>query len=68
MEDIQKVQWWAVLDDVNFVLQLTDGRSVPLHLLSGAGAWNAKLHGLMGESLLAQTSLPNVEREEQVEK
>lgn len=63
LEDVETVQWWAVLDDVNFVLQLTDGRTVPLQLLSGAGTWNAKLRALLGDSLLARSSLPDVRHE-----
>lgn len=58
--EIDRIRWWAVLDDVNFLLQLDHGRAVPLQLLTGAGAWNAKLHALLGESILAHRSLPDV--------
>lgn len=57
---IERVQWWAVLNDVNFMLHLSGGRTVPLQLHQGAGTWNCKLHDLMGESLLAQHELPGV--------
>lgn len=60
LENIEIVQWWPVLDDVNFVFRLNDGRTVPLHLFTGAGAWNARLHALLGDRMLAQRSLPDV--------
>jgi hypothetical protein len=58
LERIDEVTWWAVTDDVNFLLRLDDGRAVPLQLRRGAGTWNAKLHDLLGQSLLARHSLP----------
>lgn len=60
LADVDGVRWWAVLDDVNFLLQLDDGRAVPLQLVTGAGAWNAKLHALLGKSMLAHESVPGV--------
>lgn len=57
---IDRVQWWAVLKDVNFMLHLADGTSIPMQLHQGAGTWNCKLHDLMGESILAQHELPDV--------
>ena len=60
LQRIDQVKWWAVLDDVNFMLHLDDGQAVPLQLLKGAGTWNVKLHCLLNKSLLAHHSLPNV--------
>lgn len=61
LERVERVQWWAVLKDVNFLLHLDDGRVVPVQLLSGAGTWNVKLHALLGQSVLAHQQLPDVE-------
>jgi hypothetical protein len=66
LERIEEVKWWAVLDDVNFLLHLDDGRAVPLQLLKGAGTWNVKLHGLLGQSMLAHHSLPDADSPETV--
>jgi hypothetical protein len=59
LERIQRVKWWAVLDDVNFLLRLDDGRAVPLQLRKGAGTWNVELHNLLDQSLMAHHSLPD---------
>lgn len=59
LERIEEVKWWAVIDDVNFLLRLDDGRAVPLQLLSGAGTWNVKLHSLLGKNMLDHHTLPN---------
>lgn len=66
LERIDRVQWLAVVDDVNFVLHLKNGRSVPFQLLRGAGSWNVKLHSLLDKHLLAHPPLPNVTGEEEV--
>jgi hypothetical protein len=58
LERIDDVKWWAVIDDVNFLLRLNDGRAVPLQLRKGAGTWNVKLHGLLGKSMLDHHRLP----------
>lgn len=50
---IDRVQWWAVINDVNFLMHLEDGSAVPLQLMKGAGTWNVKLHKMLGQSLLA---------------
>lgn len=65
LERVKDVQWWAVLDDVNFVLRLDDGGTVPLQLMKGAGTWNVQLHRLLGKSILAHHALPHVEEEEE---
>lgn len=61
LDQVERVQWWATTGDVNFMLYLDDGRAVPLRLLRGAGTWNAKLHALLGQSLLAHPTPPGVE-------
>jgi hypothetical protein len=61
---IDRVQWWAVIDDVNFLMHLEDGDAVPLQLEKGAGTWNVKLHGLLGQSLLAHHAPPDVRSNE----
>lgn len=62
---IDRVQWWAVVDDVNFMLHLKNGGAVPLQLLKGAGTWNVKLHDLLGQSLMAHHSPPSVQRKDE---
>jgi hypothetical protein len=52
------VKWWAVLDDVNFLIHLDDGCAVPVQLMRGAGTWNVELHNLLDQSLMAHHSLP----------
>jgi hypothetical protein len=59
LERIDAVKWWAVMDDVNFLLHLDSGRAVPLQLLKGAGTWNAELHNLIGESMLKHHCPPD---------
>jgi hypothetical protein len=61
LERIERVQWWAVVDDVNFMLHLEDGGAVPLQLLKGAGTWNVTLHDLLGQSLMAHHSPSDVQ-------
>lgn len=59
LERIDEVKWWAVLDEVNFLLRLDDGAVVPLELRNGAGTWNVKLHNLLGKSMLDRPFIPN---------
>ena len=61
LERIATIKWWAVLDDVNFLLHLDDGRAVPLQLANGAGTWNVRLHELLGRSLLSHHKPPTAE-------
>lgn len=61
LERIDEVKWWAVIDDVNFLLHLDNGRAIPLQLRKGAGTWNVKLHSLLGKSMLDHHSLPDAE-------
>ncbi|NBC87815.1 MAG: hypothetical protein GVY25_16660 [Bacteroidetes bacterium] len=60
LDNIDRFQWWAVLNDVNFLLHLKDGAAVPLQLLRSAGVWSCKLHELLGQSILAQDAIPRV--------
>ncbi len=62
LERIDRVQWRAVLDDANLLLHLDDGRVLGVRLLSGAGTWNVKMHGLLGQSMLAHAPLPDVDK------
>ncbi len=68
LERIESVKWWAVTDDVNVLLRLDDGRAIPLQLRRGAGSWNAKLHDLLGQSMLSHHALPDGEPENSVER
>jgi hypothetical protein len=61
LDRIERVQWWATTEDVNFMLHLDDGGAVPLRLLRGAGTWNAKLHALLDQSMLAHPAPSGVE-------
>mgnify|MGYP006281212211 CR=1 FL=1 len=64
LDRIEDVKWWAVIDDVNFILHLDDGCAVPLQLQKGAGSWNVQLHDLLGKSMLDQHTLPDSEGEQ----
>lgn len=59
LERIDRVKWWAVLDDVNFLIHLDDGGPVPLQLRTGAGNWNVELHNLLGQRVTAHHSPPD---------
>jgi len=59
LERIDEVTWWAVPNDVNFLLHLDTGDAVPLQLLKSAGNWNVKLHGLLGKSMMKHHRLPD---------
>lgn len=63
---VDRVQWLAVVDDVNFVLHLNNGRSVPFQLHQGAGTWNVKLHSLLGQRLMAHQAIPDVAQSREV--
>jgi hypothetical protein len=66
LERIEDIKWWAVVDDVNFMLHLDNGRSVPLQLQKGAGTWNVELHDLLGKSMLDHHTLPDSESDQEV--
>lgn len=57
IERIDDLNWRPVPDGPNLVLHLHDGADVAFRLESGAGLWNARLHELIGKSLLDKTSL-----------
>lgn len=60
IDTIRTVQWWAVQNDVNFIITLQNETTVAIRLNRDAGTWNYKLHELMGQSLLEQHELPGV--------
>lgn len=60
LDRIERVRWWAVREDVNFLLHLADGRGVALQLYRNAGLWNHELHDRLGLSRLAQSSPADV--------
>ena len=63
--DIDEVDWRPRPERPNLLLHLEDGRTVPIRLRKGAGLWNAKLHDLLGQSLLEDRGIPkNGQREE----
>lgn len=55
---VERVQWWAVLDDVNFMIHLDEGGVLPLQLYKGAGMWNCKIHELLGWDFFSKATLP----------
>jgi len=59
VEDIEKVDWRPKPTGPNMFLHLEGGRTVRFRLRKGSGLWNAKLHNLIGESLLNRHSLPS---------
>jgi hypothetical protein len=61
LDAIDRVEWRPVLDAVNFVVHLKDGAPVFLQFQQGAGSWNAKLHQLLDQSLLAHHTVPGVD-------
>lgn len=67
LERIDRVKWWAVVDDVNLLIHLDDGGAVPLQLRTGAGNWNVELHNLLGQSVTAHHSLPDGDKETEPE-
>jgi hypothetical protein len=56
LQHIDRVKWWAVMEDVNFLLHLRDGSAVPLYLHRNAGTWNYEVRDLLGLSGLAQSA------------
>lgn len=57
IERINEVDWCPRPKGPNLILDLDDGRVVRIRLRKGGGLWNAKLHALLGESLLDRHSL-----------
>ncbi len=58
VDTIDEVEWRPQPERPNLLLHLTDGSTVFLRLRKGAGLWNAKLHALLGQSVLDKHSLP----------
>lgn len=61
VDRIVEVDWRPQPSGPNLALSLDDGRAVRLRLEKGGGLWNAKLHDLIGESVLDQYSLTGVD-------
>ena len=56
-EEETRVDWRPKPEGPNLRLRLEDESVVRLRLLKGGGLWNAKLHDLIGESVLDQYSV-----------
>jgi len=56
LERVEDLQWWAVTEDVNLLLDVRGGREVPLQLHRDAGTWNYTLRDLLGLEKLPQTT------------
>jgi len=57
VDRIDEVDWRPKPEGPNLRLRLEDESVVRLRLLKGGGLWNAKLHDLIGESVLDQYSV-----------
>ncbi|GEM_PF-2441598 len=57
VDRIEDVDWRPQPSGPNLTLTLEDGSTVRLRLEKGGGLWNAKLHDLLGQSVLDQYSL-----------
>lgn len=57
VDRIDEVDWRPKPEGPNLRLRLEDGSVVRFRLLKGGGLWNAKLHDLIGESVLDQYSV-----------
>jgi len=62
LDRIDRVRWWAVREDVNFLIHLEDGAGLPLQLHQKAGLWNHELRDRLGLSKLAQSEPTGVRR------
>lgn len=58
MDEIDEVEWRPRPENANLILHLEDESTVPLRLRKGAGLWNAKLHDLLGQSVLGDRRPP----------
>lgn len=52
VDEIDKVDWRPRPGGSNLILHLEDESIFPIRLRKGAGLWNAKLHDLLGQSVL----------------
>lgn len=57
VDEIDEVEWRPRPEGSNLILHLEDESIVPIRLRKGAGLWNAKLHDLLGQSVLGNHSL-----------
>lgn len=57
VDHIEEVDWRPKPEGPNLMLHLNDGSVERLRLRKGGGLWNAKLHDLIGQSVLDQYSL-----------
>lgn len=57
IDRIDEVDWRPGPNKPNLILRLDDGRDVRIRLQKGGGLWHAKLHDLLGESLLDRHGL-----------
>ena len=57
VDRIDEVDWRPKPEGPNLRLRLEDESVVRFRLLKGGGLWNAKLHDLIGESVLDQYSV-----------
>jgi len=55
---IESVNWRSRLQGPNLELTLCDGATVAVRLQKGVGLWNAKLHALLGQSMVGGGCLP----------
>lgn len=60
LDRVDRVRWWAVREDVNFLVHLENGRGLPLQLHQHAGLWNHELRDRLGLSKLAQSQPASV--------
>jgi hypothetical protein len=58
VDEIAEVDWRPRPERANLILHLKDERTFRLRLRKGAGLWNAKLHDLLGQSVLGDRGLP----------
>lgn len=54
---IEEVDWRPKPEGPNLTLHFEDGRVVRFRLRKGGGLWNAKLHALIGETVLDKYSV-----------
>lgn len=67
MDEITEVEWRPRPEGSNLILHLEDESSFPMRLRKGAGLWNAKLHDLLGQSVLNRRRSSNNGRAEEGE-
>ena len=58
VDEIEEVEWRPRPEGANLILHLEDESPFSLRLRKGAGLWNAKLHDLLGQSVLDSPEIP----------